>query len=88
MTTKPPSQVQEFASTSIEKIAYTSVSTIETVEMNDRNRLGFHVWRWLTTHEGTLEQAIAESGARLKISQANALEIIKTSLKNSGVAIE
>ncbi len=88
MTTKPPSKVQEFPPTSLEKIAYSAVAAVETVEVNDRNRLGYHVWRWLTTREGSLEGVIAQSGARLKTPPDKALEIITTALKGSGVAVE
>lgn len=85
MTTKAPSTVQEFPADTMEKIAYTSVSEIPTEEPNDRNRLGYHVWRWLTTRQGTLEQAIAESGARLGIGKAEALKIISEALAKQGV---
>lgn len=88
MTTKPPSKVKEFDPASVEKIAYGAVATIETVETNDRNRLGYHVWRWLTSREGTIEDAIAQSGARLKTSRGQAIEIIKSSLRKSGISVD
>ena len=85
MTTKGPSAVQEFQAESIEKKAYASVSTIPAEEPNDLNRLGYHVWRWITTGQGTLEQAIAESGARIRIPQQDAAKIIRESLAKQGV---
>jgi hypothetical protein len=85
MSTKPPAAVQEFGPETLEKKAYTSVSTIPTVEPNDRNRLGFHIWRWLTSGEGTLEEAIAESGSRLGVDRAEAARIIRESLKQLGI---
>lgn len=85
MTTKPPSKVQEFPADSLEKIAYNSVSTIPTEEPNDRNRLGYHVWRWLSTKQGTLEQAIHQSGARMHISLSEAEKIIFESLQKQGI---
>ncbi len=87
MSTKPPAPVQQFPTTSIEAIAYASVTDVPTVESNDRVRLGFHVWRWLTEKQGTLEQAIVSSGSRLTITNEEALTIIKDSLKKAG-AIE
>ena len=87
MSTKPPSTVQEFPAESLEKIAYTSVSAIPTVEPNDRNRLGYHIWRWLLSKEGTLEQAIAESGSRLNISQVEAAKIISEALNKQGIKL-
>jgi hypothetical protein len=86
MTTKPPSPVQEFPNESLEKIAYQSVSTIPTQEPNDQSRLGYHVWRWLKTRQGTLEQAIGESRARLSVSRQDALKTIRESLMKQGVS--
>jgi len=88
MSTKPPSSVQEHPATSLEKMAYASVSAIPVEEPNDQNRLGYHIWRWLTTKQGTLEQAIAESASRLKISREDALKIISESLQQQGIGIK
>lgn len=87
MTTKPPSSVSEYPGDSIEKIAYTSVRNIPTEEPNDRNRLGYHVWRWLTKKQGTLEQAIHESGCRMKITKGEALQIIREELEKQGIKV-
>jgi len=87
MTTKPPSSVQEFPTTALEKIAYTSVSTIPTQEPNDRYRLGYHVWRWLSSKQGTLDQAVAESGSRLQIPKEDAVKTIAESLKTQGISV-
>jgi len=87
MTTKPPSSVSEHPGDSFEKIAYTSVSGIPTEEPNDRNRLGYHVWRWLTIKQGTLEGAIRESGCRMKIARGEALEIISRELEKQGIKV-
>ncbi|MBI1803970.1 MAG: hypothetical protein HYR77_05830 [Ignavibacteria bacterium] len=86
MTTKPPSPVQEYPADSLERIAYQSVSTIPTQEPNDQNRLGYHIWRWLMTKQGTLEQAIAESGARLNVSKQDALKTIREALAKRGAS--
>ena len=86
MATKPPSSVQEFSPETSEKIAYTSVSTIETEEPNDRNRLGYHIWRWLQTKQGTLEQVVAESGARILMSKQETVRIIREALSKHGVS--
>ena len=87
MSTKPPSPVQEDPADSLERIAYESVSTIPTQEPNDRNRLGYHVWRWLTTKQGTLEQAIAESGARLGMQRQEVFTVIRAVLLKHGVSV-
>ncbi len=85
MSTKPPAAVQQFPKESIEAVAYASVSTIPTVEPNDRTRLGFHVWRWLAEKQGTLEQAISSSGSRIEISKQEAEKIIREALTAAGV---
>ena len=84
MSTKPPSSVKESSADSLEKAAYFSVSTIPTQEPNDRNRLGYHIWRWLSSKQGTLDQAIAESGARITISLKDASKIIADALSKQG----
>lgn len=85
MSTKPPAKVQEAAASSNEKIAYLSVSEIPTEEPNDQNRLGYHVWRWLNSRQGTLEEAVVESGARIKIPKAEAAKRIADSLAKQNV---
>ncbi|MBS4028757.1 MAG: hypothetical protein KGZ58_08970, partial [Ignavibacteriales bacterium] len=68
MSTQAPAPVQSFSDTSIEKIAYKSVESIPTQEPNDRSRLGYHVWLWLTTKEGTLEESVRSAGSRMLVS--------------------
>ena len=87
MSTQTPAPIQPFDSTSIEKIAYGSVETIPTIEPNDRNRLGYHIWRMLSLKEGTLSEAILSSGARLLISQNDAAQIIRTTLQKSNIKV-
>ena len=86
MTTKSPSAVQEFSPDTLEKIAYESVSDIPTEEPNDRNRLAFHIWRWLATKKGTLEESVAESGARLLVQRQEALKTIREALAKHNIA--
>lgn len=85
MTTKAPSAVQPAAADTLENIAYASVAGIPTVEPNDRQRLGYHVWRWLSSKEGTLEQAVDESRARMTVSTAAAAAQIAGVLKERGI---
>lgn len=88
MTTKAPAGVVEFASDSLEKIAYESVKEIPTQEPNDRNRLGFCVWAWLRDRNGTLEQAIRNSGSRTHIEYSEVLSIVSKRLQERGVKIQ
>lgn len=88
MSTKPPSPIREFPVESLEKHAYASVSNIPTQESNDRNRLGYHVWRWLSSRQGTLEDAVNESGARISVSKHEAIDAIRDALKKQGINID
>lgn len=85
MTTKPPPAIIPAPEESMEKIAYNSVSTIPTQEPNDQNRLGYHVWLWLTKQEGTLEEAVRVAKARTLIPEEEVVKIIKENLRKVGV---
>ncbi len=85
MTTKPPPPVDPSPPEALEKVAYSSVESIPTEEPNDRNRLGYHIWRWLSSGVGSLEDAVAESGSRLQISRGEAVTIIREELKKRGI---
>ncbi len=85
MTTKTPASVKEFPPDSIEKIAYSSVEGIPAEEPNDLNRLGYHIWLYLTGKIESLETAVRMAKARLKISEEEALEIVKRNLKEKGI---
>ncbi|HLF15491.1 MAG TPA: hypothetical protein VI932_11450 [Bacteroidota bacterium] len=85
MTTKPPPAVEPSPPDTQEKIAYESVAAVDTVEPNDRHRLGYHVWRWLTTREGTLDDAVRQSGARLTGPADLAVKSIRAYLSSKGI---
>ncbi len=85
MTTKPPSPVKPAPDTQSERVAYAAVADIPTVDPHDRDRLGFNVWRWLSSRQDTLEQAVKSSGARLLIDPAEALRRIRDALRQQGI---
>ncbi len=87
MTTVPPPTVKEFSASTLEKIAYNSVSTIPTREPNDQNRLGFCVWQFLSERKGTLTEAIHTSGSRVLIPEADVVRIVGDALKKSGISL-
>jgi len=88
MATKKPPEIKPHPDDSIEAIAYKSVEQIPTREPNDLNRLGFHVWRWLTDSANTtLDEQITVSGTRLLISKGEAKERILQALKDMNVTI-
>lgn len=69
----------------IASIAYASVADIPTQELNDRNRLGFHVYLYLTGNIDTLLDAVRESRSRLHIPTGEATEVIRAALQAQGV---
>ena len=46
------------------KLAYAAVQNVPTVEPNDRNRLGYHVWLYLRKEVPTLLDAVTQSRSR------------------------
>jgi hypothetical protein len=50
--------------TALAEKAYASVRSVPTVEPNDRNRLGYHVWLYLRGEVPTLEEAVMMSRTR------------------------
>jgi hypothetical protein len=86
MTTKAGPAVNPAAADSQERIAYDSVAAVETVEANDRARLGYHVWRWLSHRNGTLEELVRESGVRLTMPVDQAVKLIREALASKGVS--
>jgi len=87
MTTKPPSPIKKSPDTSLEKAAYASVAGISAAEPHDLDRLGYSVWLWLTTQRDSLEQAVRNAGVRLKVSDEEAIRIIRESLQQQGVKL-
>jgi hypothetical protein len=87
MTTKAPSSVKSSSEKSLERIAYASVGNIPTVEPHDRDRLGYNIWLWLTRKRDPLEFAVRTAGARLLISEEEAIGRIRESLHQQGIAM-
>ena len=85
MTTKPPSPVHPAGATSLETIAYASVSAIPVVEPHDRDRLGYNIWRMVTTKKDSLEFTVRSAGARLLISEEEAVGKIREFLREKGI---
>ncbi|HTR99248.1 MAG TPA: hypothetical protein VML00_05815 [Bacteroidota bacterium] len=85
MTTKAPSAVTPAGDASLERAAYASVSAIPVAEPHDRDRLGYNVWRYLTLRRDSLEIAVRSAGARMTISEEEAVERIRAALGERGV---
>ena len=52
--------------TALAEKAYAAVRSVPTVEPNDRNRLGYHVWLYLRGELASLEEAIEAARSRFK----------------------
>jgi hypothetical protein len=50
--------------TELSRLAYAAVSKVPTVEPNDRNRLGYHVWLFLRKEIPTLLDAVTQARSR------------------------
>ncbi len=82
----PP--VQPWPDDSIEAKAYAAVADIPTLEMNDTNRLGYHVYLALTRQIPSLEEAVLVAQARMAITPQEAMERISAKLIELGVDVE
>jgi hypothetical protein len=71
----------------LETIAYASVSGIPTADPHDRDRLGYNIWRFLTMRRDPLEVSVHTSGARLEITEEEAVRRIRESLLEQGIAL-
>ncbi|MGD0338548.1 MAG: hypothetical protein ABSB78_07140 [Bacteroidota bacterium] len=85
MTTRHHSAVVGFPDHALEKIAYASVETIPVREPNDRARLGYHVWQFLSGKIPNLEEAIRIARSRLLITKTEVNAIILQKLKERGI---
>ena len=72
---------------SLEPLAYASVAGIPTVDPHDRDRLAYNVWRWLAFRKDPLDLAVRSAGARLTISEEEALQRIRESLHKQGIKL-
>jgi hypothetical protein len=85
MSTKTPSTVKPSPENVFEKVAYAAVASIPTVEPHDQDRLGYTLWRFLKDRRDTLEQSIHNAGARLLISEEEAIKKIRDTLRQHNV---
>ena len=82
MSTKTPSSVVPASEQSLEKIAYAAVAAIPTVEPHDQDRLGYSVWKYLTEKRDSLVESVHNAGARMLITEEEALDRIRESLRS------
>jgi len=87
MSTKPPASIVESPAESLEKLAYNVVAEIPTEEPNDRNRLGYCVWGWLSERRGTLLQTVRAAGTRSPLTSEEIFDIIHKRLEEKGIKL-
>ncbi len=87
MSTKPPAPIIESPAESLEKLAYNIVAEIPTEEPNDRNRLGYCLWGWLSERRGTLLQTICAAGVRGSLTSEEIYDIIQKRLEEKGIKL-
>ncbi|MDP4198263.1 MAG: hypothetical protein Q8922_05095 [Bacteroidota bacterium] len=70
--------------TELARQAYAAVADVPTVEENDRNRLGYHVWLYLRGELTTLEEAVRMARSRFKprsLPQEDVVNIVSSALE-------
>jgi hypothetical protein len=87
MSTKPPLSFVESPAESLEKLAYNVVAEIPTEEPNDRYRLGYCLWGWLSERRGTLLQTIRAAGIRSSLTSEEIFDSIHRQLEEKGVHV-
>ena len=84
-----PSGIKQWPDDSLERRAYTAVEDIPVVEVNDRNRLGYHVYLFLKGELPSVDEAIHVAQPRMLIDAAEASRRISNALEagESGEAV-
>jgi hypothetical protein len=70
--------------TELARIAYAAVAEVPTLEPNDRNRLGYHVWLYLRGELATLEEAVHMARTRFRphnLQQEDVVQMIEQGLE-------
>jgi hypothetical protein len=77
--------IKQYPQDSIEHKAYACIEDIAFTEFNDKNRLGYHVFLFLTKEITTLKEAIHVAQARMAISEEEAHTVILAKLRALGL---
>ncbi len=87
---KAPAQVNKFAGDSPESIAYSIAEQFKMREFNDNNRLGYHIWRYITGTIPTVDEAVRVSGIRLADGESlqDVADKIAEKLKENGIEVK
>lgn len=88
MTTKPPSAVRTAPEDSLEAKTYRVVSGLPADDPHDLDRLGYTVWLWVKSRRDPLEIAVSNAGARLAVSNEEAVRRIREGLRSEGIDVD
>jgi hypothetical protein len=78
-------KVKAFPEDSIEHKAYAAVADLPAVEPNDLNRLGYHVWLYLSKQYPNLREAVKVAQSHLLIPEEEAYRRIVAKLGEFGI---
>ncbi|HZK76042.1 MAG TPA: hypothetical protein VFD13_03960 [Candidatus Kapabacteria bacterium] len=62
--------------TELARKAYAAVAEVPTIEENDRNRLGYHVWLYLRGEVDSLDEAVHLARCRFKPRELSPEEVV------------
>jgi|GEM_PF-1553652 len=82
----PRPRLEGASSDDLARMAYASVGELPFLEMNDGNRLGYHIYLFLSGQIATVADAIYEAKARTALHPSELERIIVGRLGASGVA--
>jgi hypothetical protein len=83
--TRPTPRISGKTKDELARIAYSAVEGIEFLEMNDGNRLGFHLYLYLNGEAPSIAEAIYESKSRTPLHPAELEKILNERLSAAGV---
>ncbi len=85
--TDPP-RIEQMGKDDVARVAYAAVEDLPFLEMNDGNRLAFHIYLFLRGDIGSIADAIYESKSRISVSAKELEAILKERLEAAGVKPE
>jgi hypothetical protein len=85
---RPVSRIDGATNDDLARIAYVCMEELPFLEMNDGNRLGYHIYLYLHGEIPSIADAIYEAKARLPVAPSDLERIIAQRLYAAGVRLE
>jgi hypothetical protein len=82
-----PTPIKSFPEDSLEHKAYAAADGVPVLEDNDRVRLGYHIWLYLTKEISTLTEAVHVAQARSELSEKEQFAIVADALRAQGFTV-